>query len=218
MLLNDGSQYRIVTDPAAHMAAREVFAFRAASARGGTDLYVDTAFRQHRIELAAMPALVMYQFVYATLQTPEAQARFFLDALGGPLSVNEMVMVDPEVGGGFTTKNAADWVQRWLATVEPVLQALAWVYVPGALATALAPVVGDRIVMAPRYSGTPERTFTPTWPHEVHQFTDRGDFPGCTQPGDLSYTALTAEDMLRRCNPQGITCECAEGPTRDIHP
>lgn len=204
MLLNDGSQYRVVTDPEAHMATREVFAFRVASAKGGTAPYVDTAFARHRDQLAGMRGLVMYQFAYANL-SPESQAEFFLQALGGGLRWNEMIMIDPEVGGGFRNdQRSADWVAHWLAIVEPALDARAWIYIPRALSPALQPLVGGRVVMAPRYSGTDRRGTSPDWPHDVHQFTDRGPFPGCSQSGDLSYSNLTADDMLARSNPSGM--------------
>jgi GH25 family lysozyme M1 (1,4-beta-N-acetylmuramidase) len=209
MEFNDGSQYRQVVDPDAHMAARDLYMFRAASARR-TDsrLYVDSYFMRHRETLAPMAGLVAYQFVW-THTPPEAQADFFLEALGGVLRTNEMVMVDPEPGGGFTNANAPEFVTRWLAVVEPALQCRAWVYVPGALSRGLdRAFTQDRIVMAPHYSAVPQ------WSHDVHQFTDRGPFPGCPQEGDVSRTSLTVADLLRRCNPQGIACECAEGATR----
>jgi GH25 family lysozyme M1 (1,4-beta-N-acetylmuramidase) len=201
---NDGSQYRVVTDPAKHRAAREIYCFRAASARSGVP-YVDTAFAQHRSSLAPMRALVMYQFVYTNAGTPEAQADFFLNALGGGLHTNEMVMIDPESGGGFTNSNVVDFTQRWLNRVEKALDTRAWVYVPSALSTGLSRAfTKDRIVVAPRYSGTAARGAAPWWPHDIHQYTDQGPFPGCAQSGDTNYTTLTVEDLLRRCNPNGI--------------
>ena len=217
MDFNDGSQYRVVTDPARQLEEREVYCFRAASwsqSRGG--LYVDTAFHRHRTDLAAMPALLMYQFVYAHT-TPEAQADFLVDALGGPLRSNEMVMLDTEAGGGFTNENVWGFARRWLTVVEEALQCRAWVYVPSALAVGLDRTrTGQRLVMAPRYSGGPQRGAAPWWPHDVHQFTDRGPFPGCPETGDVSFTSLTAQQMLARCNPAGITCECSEGATRGV--
>lgn len=212
MEFNDGSQYRVVTKPIEQVNERDVYCFRAASARGGS-MYVDTAFERHREVLAAMDALLMYQYVYAEY-SPEAQAEFLLSTVGGVLRVNEMVMLDIEAGSGIA--DPVNFTHRWLAVVEPVLRCLAWVYVPSAFSNKLTrQVTGDRIVMAPRYSGGPERGLAPWWPHDVHQYTDRGYFPGCPQTGDVSYTDLTAYQMLARCNPDGVTCECAEGATHD---
>ena len=188
MEFNDGSQYRVVTDPDAQLAQREVYCFRAASARDG-QLYVDTAFARHRRELAGMKGLLMYQFVWQDW-TPELQAEFFCNAVGR-LADHEMVMLDIETGGHII--DPADFAERWLAVVEKRLQTRAWVYVPRALAAVLRPVVDGRVVMAPRYSGTAARGTAPDWPHDVHQYTDVGHFPGCPQSGDVSYTELTAQ-------------------------
>lgn len=209
MIFNDGSQYRVVTDPEAHMAERDMFCFRAASARDGA-MYVDTAFDRHRTQLAPMKALLLYQFVYGQF-TPEAQADFFLAAVDG-LRWNEMVMLDIESGGGIP--DPAGFARRWLDAVEPALQCRAWVYVPRALNAALRPVIGDRIVMAPRYSGTAQRGTPPDWPWDVHQYSDRGPFPGVSAPGDgdVSFTELQPEAMLARCNPSGMGASpCHEG-------
>jgi GH25 family lysozyme M1 (1,4-beta-N-acetylmuramidase) len=203
MIMNDGSMYRVVTDPAAQLRERTVYMFRAASARNGVP-YVDTAFARHRDSLAAMPALCMYQFPWQNAGTPEQQAQFLIDTLGGGLRWNEMVMLDPEATSALTDPRG--FVQRWLAHIEPRLACRAWVYVPSSLAAALPrTVTGDRIVMAPRYSGTPNRGAPPTWPWDVHQYTDQGPFPGCTQSGDTSFTDLTAQQMLERCNPGAET-------------
>lgn len=194
MEFNDGSVYRQVTDPSKQLAQRTVYAHRAASARSGVP-YVDSSFAAHRQALAGMQALVFYQYVWANAGTPEAQAQFLVDALGGRLAANEMVMLDIETGGGIA--DPAGFARRWLGVVETQLRTRAWLYVPGGLAEALAPVVAGRVVMAPRYGGP-----VPTWPHDVHQYTDAGPFPGCSQPGDTSRTALTAQQMLARCYPE----------------
>lgn len=214
MDFNDGSEYRVVTDAARHMAEREFYCFRVASTRKGV-MYVDAVFDRHRSSLAPMRGLLMYQFPYASA-SPEATADFFLKAIGGALRENEMVMIDPEVGGGFTNANAAAWTQRWLDYVEPALSTRAWVYVPGPLSTGLGrSFTKDRIVMAPRYSGSATRGAAPWWSHDVHQYTDKGYFPGCTQSGDTSFTNLSVIEMLRRCNPTGITSIHASGGTID---
>ncbi len=197
MDFNDGSQYRVVTDPAAQLAEREVYCFRVASARNGVP-YIDTAFAQHREQLREMPALLMYQFVWQDAGTPEAQANLFCDTIG-ELRPNEMVMLDIEVGGKIT--DPADFARRWLAVVEGRLQTRAWLYIPRALSAALQPLVDGRIIMAPRYSGSASRGTAPDWPHDVHQYTDKGYFPGCTQTGDVSFTNLTVAQMLDRSSP-----------------
>lgn len=199
MDFNDGSEYRVVTDPAAHLAARDTFCFRVASARNGIP-YLDTAFSWHRRELSRMPALLMYQFVWADAGTPEEQARYFVDAIG-TLRPNEMVMLDIEAGGSIP--DPVDFTRRWLAVVEPALNTRAWIYIPSTLADRLTPAVtGDRLRMAPRYSGTDQRGPAPWWPHDVHQYTDRGPFPGCPHTGDVSHTDLTAQQLLDRCQPE----------------
>ena len=208
MEFNDGSMYRVVLDPARQLAERQLYCHRAASARGNVP-YVDPTFVDHRNKLSAMPGLLFYQFVYLAAGTPEAQADLLVNALGGGLRTNEMVMLDVESGGGFTASNVVPFAQRWLARVESRLHTLAWVYVPSALAAGInRAVTGSRLVMAPRYSGTGARGTAPSWSHDVHQFTDRGYFPGCGQTGDTSYTTLTVDQMLRRCNPSGIATPC----------
>jgi GH25 family lysozyme M1 (1,4-beta-N-acetylmuramidase) len=210
---NDGSQYRIVTDPGAQLRERGLFMGRATSSRGGVP-YVDTAFTMHRDLLAGMPALCWYQYANVAAGTAEQNAAYFLQALGGVLRWNEMVMLDVESGGGFTTANVQDFASRWLALVEATLACRSWVYVPSALAPALPrSVTGQRIVMAPRYSGGPLRGAPPWWPWDVHQYTDQGPFPGCSQTGDTSYTVLSAADMLARCNPSGLGASPCQGGT-----
>jgi hypothetical protein len=167
MIFNDGSSYRVVTDP-------------------------------------AMPALCMYQFPWQNAGTPEQQAQFLIDTLGGGLRWNEMVMLDPEERSALV--NPREFTQRWLAHIEPRLHCRSWVYVPGVLAAALPrTVTGDRIVMAPHPSATAQRGAPPDWPWDVHQYSFTGPFPGCTQSGDISYTELTAQQMLERCNPGAET-------------
>jgi hypothetical protein len=211
---NDGSMYRTVLDPSQQIYQRAMYCHRAASARNGA-MYVDPTFAEHREALAPMRALLFYQYVWEYVGTPEAQAEFLLEALGGPLRVNEMVMLDIEAGGVIV--DPVDFTQRWLAVIESELHCRAWIYVPSTLAGQLTrEVTGDRVVMAPRYSGLVQRGAAPWWSHDVHQYTDSGTFPGCRQTGDVSYTALTPEQLLARCNPDGITCECAEGATGDV--
>jgi GH25 family lysozyme M1 (1,4-beta-N-acetylmuramidase) len=208
---NDGNTWHVVTDPAAYMSARSVYMHRAASARDGVP-YVDPTFLDHRTRMAQLPALVWYQFLYTNAGSPEAQADFFLAAIGDGLYDNEMVMVDPEVGGGFTNLNVVEFTQRWLDRVENALDTRAWVYVPSSLSVGLSRTfTKDRIVMAPRYSGKAERGAAPWWSYDVHQYTDQGVFPGANGPGDTSFTTLTAEDMLRRCNPNGIPMPAPHG-------
>lgn len=200
MEFNDGSEYRVVTDPAQHMRERVIFEFRAASAHkenGRFQVYMDRAFVHHREVLRSMRGLLIYQFPYGNW-TPEYQADFFCEVLGGALRPNEMVMLDTEAESGL--KNPADFATRWFNRVESRLRTLSWIYVPRALADALSPAVtGPRIRKAPRYSGGPHRGPAPWWPHDVHQYTDRGYFPGCSQSGDVNYTVLTIDQILDRC-------------------
>lgn len=196
MDFNDGSQYCIVVDPIKHKRERQLFEFRVASARSGK-LYVDTAFKHHRYSMADMPALLMYQFVYGQW-SPEEQANFFCNTIG-ELRPNEMVMLDIEVESHIS--NPADFARRWLQVVETTLQTLAWVYVPGPLSDQLTrEVTGDRIVKAPRYSGGTHKGKPPNWPHDVHQYSDKGYFPGCpNERGDVNYTELTIAEVLSKC-------------------
>lgn len=199
MEFNDGSQYRVVSDPARHMREREMFEFRVASARNGR-LYVDTAFRYHREALRGMSALLLYQFAYGQWSA-EQQADFFCDTVGR-LRPNEMVMLDIEQSSGIS--NPADFTRRWLARAEGWLGGLAWVYVPQELAAQVTrDVTGPRIVKAPRYSGGAGRGPAPWWPHDVHQYSDEGYFPGCSSStgGDVNWTAWTVDQMLARCKP-----------------
>jgi GH25 family lysozyme M1 (1,4-beta-N-acetylmuramidase) len=198
METNDGSQYRVVTDPAAYMAARPMYVFRAASARNGA-MYIDTAFDRHRTGLAAMPLLVMYQYVYPQWSA-EQQADFFCNAIGEARG-NETAMLDIETAAAIP--DPAGFARVWLARVEERLGCRSWIYIPGPLAGPLVPVAGGRVIMAPRYSGTAQRGAAPTWQHDVHQYTDRGYFPGCPDPagGDTSYTALTLADLIARSRP-----------------
>lgn len=213
MDFNDGSQYREVTNFAAYMAERDIYCCRAASASGGVP-YVDTAFARHRAGFAGIKALCFYQFPYTGAGSPETQANFFINnALGGALRAHEMVMIDPEAGGGFDSTNVQDWVRRWLAVVEPALNTRAWIYVPSALSAGLPRSFTDpRIVMAPRYSGTATRGLAPSWPYDIHQYTDIGYFPGLGNntgtTGDADYTALTTDQILTTCNPNGLIPAC----------
>jgi GH25 family lysozyme M1 (1,4-beta-N-acetylmuramidase) len=202
---NDGSQYRVLSNPDAQFTAgREMYAYRASSARNGA-LYVDTAFDHHReITGTGFKATLIYQYAWQAF-TPEIQANYFASALSFGLQRHEMVCLDLELGGGFTATNVGVFATAWLTAVEALLDCKAWVYVPGALSSALSgSQTAGRIVWAPRYSGGPERGAEPTWRHDVHQYTNQGFFPGCDQTGDVSYTSLSPEEMLRRCNPNGF--------------
>jgi GH25 family lysozyme M1 (1,4-beta-N-acetylmuramidase) len=211
---NDGSQYREVSNFAAYMAERDIYCCRAASASGSPRTpYVDTAFARHRAGFANIKALCFYQFPYTDAGSPEAQAQFFLDTLGGALRKHEMVMLDPESGGGFTAGNVQDFVRRWLAVVEPTLNTKAWIYVPSALSAGLPrSFTGDRLVMAPRYSGDASHGLEPSWPWDIHQYTDQGYFPGLLAStgvnGDTNHTDLTTDQILARCNPNGQIQPC----------
>lgn len=195
---NDGSQFRIVTDFAAHIHERSMFEFRACSARNGK-MYVDTAFWHHRTGLCDMTCLVMYQFPYQNAGSPEAQSDFFCDTVGS-LRPNEAVMLDTESRGEL--HDPAEFALRWCARTEARLGGLCMTYVPRALANELHPgITGPRLRKAPRFSGGPGPGPAPDWPHDIWQYTDRGHFPGCTHPdgGDVNRTELTAEQVLARC-------------------
>lgn len=214
MEFNDGSEYRVLDSAVSQVqAGRELYAYRAASMRGG-QLYEDLAFNHHRqITAGVLRATLIYQFVY-TSASPEAQADFFLQTLGYGLQPQEMVCLDLESGGGFTPANVTNFAERWLVRVEPALATKAWLYVPSALSSILsASVASDRIIWAPRYSGGAQRGAAPFWRHDVHQYTDRGFFPGCSMTGDTSYTTLTTEAMLARCNPGGFVQPPHGGPS-----
>ncbi len=214
MEFNDGNSWHPLVEPEAQLAAgRDLFAWRGASARG-SQMYVDKTHVSHRKMGALFTGVVIYQFVWADL-SPEYQAQFFLDSvLDGGLAPHEMICVDPEVGGGFTKGNVASFTRRWLNHIEPRLDTRAWVYVPGPLSTALdRSVTGDRIVWAPRYSGGVQRGSAPGWPHDVHQYTDKGSFPGAATVGDANYTELTTKTMLARCNPNGFAEPPHGGPS-----
>lgn len=199
MEFNDGSQYRIVTDAAAHMREREMYEFRVCSAKNGTTLYVDTAYATHRARLSKMKALLLYAFPYQNAGTPEHQADYFCDILGA-LGPHEMVMLDTEGASGLV--NPADFARRWFAVVEKRLNTLSWIYVPRDLSAVLhRGVTGPRIVKAPRYSGHAGKGTPPDWSHDVWQYTDRGYFPGCPQSGDVNVTSWTVEQLLQRCKP-----------------
>lgn len=196
MEFNDGSQFRVVIDPAEYMRHREMFEFRVSTGYGE-----DSAWRRHRDQLSPCRALLMYYFPYQGLGSPEQQAHGFCDLIG-TLRDNEMVMLDTEQEGGLA--DPADFTRRWCAVAEARLQTLSWIYVPSALAGALTrAVTGARIVKAPRYSGTAQIGAPPWWPHDVHQYTDRGYFPGCAQSGDTNVTAWTARQLLDRCHAGG---------------
>jgi GH25 family lysozyme M1 (1,4-beta-N-acetylmuramidase) len=211
---NDGSQYRVLQNPDAQLqAGREMYAYRASSARNGA-LYVDSAFDYHRqVTAGRFKATLIYQFVYADFSASD-QANYFLNALGYGLQTQEMVCLDMESSGGFGAQNTSTFARDWLSMVEAVLRCRAWVYVPQALSSALSSAVTpERLIWAPRYSGTPSRGPAPSWRYDAHQYTDRGFFPGCSLPGDTSYTAMTTDQMLARCNPSGFPEPAHGGPT-----
>jgi hypothetical protein len=209
MEFNDGSQYRVLTNLDAYVGAgRDTYMFRASSATNGVP-YTDTQFGHHRSIAAPLRAVIMYQFPWENAGTPESQADYLCNILGGGLCTNEMVMLDMEAASKIV--NPVDFARRWLARVESRLQTLAWLYVPSSLAGPLGRgFTGPRIVMAPRYppNTTIPRGDPPGWSHDVWQYTDRGFFPGCAQTGDTSTTSLTATEMLIRCNPTGIATLC----------
>lgn len=201
MEFNDGNQWHFVTDVDRYVRERSMYEMRTCSAKNGR-MYVDPQFRGQRERVQPrVRGYLHYQFPYQNAGSPERQATFFCDAIG-ELRDNEMVMLDTEAESGL--RDPADFMRRWCAVVEPRLRTLAWIYVPSALAGSLTrAVTGSRIVKAPRYSGGERIGPTPSWPHDVHQYTKCGRFPGSEHgPGDVNVTALTVEQMLARCRPQ----------------
>lgn len=198
-VFNDGNQWHYVTDPDAYVREHpEVYEMRTCSARDGR-MYVDSQFAsQRRLMQPRVRGYLHYQFPWQNAGTPEAQAKFFCDVLG-ELRLNEMVMLDTEEGSGLI--DPADFVRRWCAVVEPRLRTRAWIYVPSALAGKLTrEVTGQRIVKAPRYSGHSGIGAIPHWPHDVHQYTKAGPFPGSPHgPGDCNVTSWTVDQLLSRC-------------------
>jgi len=193
---NDGNQYHYITDSAAYERACLMYEYRVLSGSTG-QMLTDTRFAQQRAAMQPLlDGMLYYQKPY-NKETPEAQATLFCDLLGH-LAPNEMVMLDIE--GDINVPDSADFVRRWCAVVEPRLNTLAWIYVPQSLSGALTrAVTGNRIVKAPKYSGTDQRGPAPSWPHDVHQYTDKGVFPGGNGPGDANFTDLTVPQMLDRC-------------------
>jgi len=193
---NDGNQWHYVTDPAAYERARLMYEYRVASGSTG-QMLVDTQWVQQRAAMQPLlDGMLYYQKPY-NKESPEAQANLFCDLLGH-LAPNEMVMLDIE--GDINVPDPADFMRRWCAVVEPRLNTLAWIYVPQSLSGALTrAVTGNRIVKAPKYSGTDQRGPAPSWPYDVHQYTDKGAFPGGNGPGDANFTDLTVSQMLDRC-------------------
>lgn len=189
---NDGNQWHYVLDPPAYAAARTVYEMRAMSGTTGTML-VDTRWAQQRAAVGPLvECFVHYQKPYAG-QSPERQAGDFC-ALVDELRPNEAVLYDGEAD--LDVPDRVDFARRWLGVVEPRLGTLCQVYVPGALRGEFPrSVTGPRLVKAPHYSATP------TWPHDIHQFSDRASFPGGNGPGDANRTALTAAQILARCRP-----------------
>lgn len=200
MEFNDGSQYRVVTDPSRNRRERPMYEFRACSATNGRNKYRDTAFDRHRRDFRGHPVL-MYQFPYQNAGSPEAQADFFLSIVS-PLGDLDMMMIDTEIMSGLV--DPREWTRRWLRHVEAKTGKLCWIYVPSHLLKPLdRSLTGPRIVKAPRYSGSARIGAKPWWSHDVHQYTDRGYFPGCPQSGDVNVTSWTVQDLLRRCNGGG---------------
>lgn len=214
MEFNDGNQWHRLTDVDAYRAAgRDLYAYRVASKDKTTNqMYVDRSFDAHRKISAGLKGTLLYQFVYSDLD-PQVQANFFCDALGYGLQQQEMVCVDLEVGGGFNGQNINLFTRTWLNAVEAILDTKAWIYVPKSLSTPVGAFAGDRLLWAPLYSGSAARGPAPSWRHDVHQYTDVGPFPGSPDgPADVSYTALTTEAMLARCNPSGFSEPPHGGP------
>lgn len=197
MEFNDGSQYRVVTDPVRHRRERTMYEFRASSAKGGTAKYKDTAFDRHRRDFNGFPVL-MYQFPYQNAGSPEAQAEYFLNIVGPPRDL-DMYMLDTE--DASVLRNPADFTRRWFDVVERRTGKLCWLYVPRSLSGPLnRGLTGPRIVKSPRYSGNASRGAAPNWQWDVHQYTDRGYFPGCAQSGDVNFTTWSTAQLLDRCN------------------
>ncbi len=210
MEFSDGNQWHYVTDPAAYEQNRLMYEYRAASGSTG-QMLIDTKFAQQRAAMQPLlDGMLYYQKPY-NKETPEAQANMFCDLLGR-LAPNEMVMLDIE--GDINVPDPADFMHRWLGVVESRLNTLAWIYVPQSLSGVLTrAVTGNRIVKAPKYSGADQRGPAPSWPHDVHQYSDKGWFPGGNGPGDVNFTDLTVPQMLDRCRreatpapppPQGV--------------
>ena len=217
MEFNDGNQWNYVVDPNAYMRSREMYEYRACSAKdvnGVFSMYQDTRFDEQRARMSACQGLLFYQFPYQDF-TPEAQADYFCNIIG-TLRSNEMVMLDTEEGSGLT--NPADFANRWLTRVEARLNTLAWVYVPRTLSAALSrKVTGNRIVKAPRYSGDATIGLKPNWSYDVHQYSDKGLFPGSDDGiGDVNVTTWSVSQLLARC--QGAAGPIGSARRRRAYP
>lgn len=208
----DGNQWHYITHPDRYR--HPMYEMRTCSARGGRHMYVDPQFASQRAMMQPrVQGYLHYQFPYQNAGTPEAQAEFFIRALG-ELRPNEMVMLDTEDASGL--QDPAWFVRRWCAVVESRLRTLAWIYVPKGLARALnRDVTGPRIVKAPRYSGHSRKGSAPNWAHDVWQYTDRGPFPGSAHgPGDCNTTTWSVAALLDRCRRPGG----GAGPGRAARP
>lgn len=194
MEFNDGSKYRVLTNPQAQVqAGRTMYAYKACGASGDQQT-VDSAFSRHRIARDSFKATLIYQFVYVRF-SPEASANFFVDTIGS-LCPGEMVALDPEAGGGFTAANVLDYCRRWLTVVESKLDTKAWIYTAKDFSAALSVLTKDRVLWIPRYNDQP-----PSWSRwDVWQKSEAGAFPGCAEGiGDLNYTPLSVEELLAKC-------------------
>lgn len=197
MEYNDGSQFRVVTDPARYMRERSAYEFRVCSAKNGNNLYVDTAFAKHRRDLQGLSLLVMYAFPYQNAGSPESQANYFADVLG-KLGPNEVAMLDCEDASGL--KNPTDFSLRWSVQVTKRLGGLEIQYAPKSLSGSINHrTMGNRLLKAPRYSGGSGKGAAPTWDYDIWQYSDQGYFPGCSQSGDINFTNLSVNDILARC-------------------
>lgn len=197
MEFNDVNQWHRVTDRGAYeRAGRQMIEIRCMSGSNGT-MYTDTAFQSHRDRFRGFPRL--YYFFPYNKATAEVQADWFADRLGH-LDPTEMMMLDIEAGSKL--RDPVDFTRRFLARVEWRLPGnKSWVYVPKALASpALYRVIGDRVVVCPRYSGHGGRGAAPDWGHwDVHQFTDRGWMPGSPDgPGDVNWSKLSVPQLFAR--------------------
>jgi hypothetical protein len=205
MIFNDGNQWHFIVDINAYMRERNFYEMRACSARNnGRDMYVDEKFKQQQ-KLCRDNGLaaLWYQFPYQNAGTPEQQADFFLNAVGNLLP-NERVMLDTEGGSGLASPT--EFALRWFAVVEKEFNTIGWIYVPQSLSSALSPAkIGNRITKAPRYaSGDPYDKWgpTPTWAHDIHQYSQNAYFPGANGPGDSNFSKWSLEVLLARSTPQ----------------
>lgn len=204
---NDVSVNRVITSAAAYVKARKMLISKVSGYSATLGPHVDGAFAQHRPIGRRLVCSGLYIYLVGPRLCGYVKQLDVFSKAVDRLADNEFCCLDIE----DETLDPVESFRVASSILEDRFGGKCMVYLPDKFAGTLTrKITGDRLVWAPRYGST-----EPNWAHDIWQYTDNGDIPGCIQNGDDSVTLHSAADILNRTRGDGdLLAWCASNPDR----